>query len=321
MSKYRSLENQMLHALSGARSQGESKRSYRADHGDTGAKVFSIQYETDIRETIKSVCNYLKANTDIKYVRDIQKSDLDAYLEHKGYSCNYNTCQKLKSHLVKIERICRSRYGSSIDWNAGKTIVPVNADCPVNIRDYVATQVDYSKLKNAMQTGRSETWKSVILSRYAGCRVRETAFIKVGRFNPDGGRWGYGTITLQGMDDGAKGGRWRTLDILTAEARTELSQALEGRSGGVYVIQQKGGEHLEPESITRAWERACKRAGVDLPTYSKNHAFRKLYAQECYNYARIAGDSKKRALDYAMDQLGHGPDRATLYTVYVHDQW
>ena len=52
MSKHRSLENQMLHALSSAKSQGESKRSYRADHGDTGAKVFS---NTNVKNHAKNV--------------------------------------------------------------------------------------------------------------------------------------------------------------------------------------------------------------------------------------------------------------------------
>ena len=60
MSKCRSLENQMLHALASAKSQGESKRSYRADRGDTGAKIFSLSYETDLRSTIGNFSQYLK---------------------------------------------------------------------------------------------------------------------------------------------------------------------------------------------------------------------------------------------------------------------
>lgn len=191
MSKHRSLENQMLHALANAKSQGESKRSYRSETGSTGAKVFSMAYETDLRDTIKNVCQYLKDSTEIRYVKDIQKSDLQNYLREKSLTCNYETCSKIKSHLVKVEKICQSRYGKCIDWQSDRLTVPVNVDRPVNIKDYVATQMDYNKLKSVMQTGRSETWKSVVLSRYAGCRVRETAYIKVGRYTPEGGRWGF----------------------------------------------------------------------------------------------------------------------------------
>ena len=322
MSKHRSLENQMLHALANAKSQGESKRSYRSEIGSTGAKVFSMAYETDLRDTIKNVCQYLKDSTEIRYVKDIQKSDLQNYLREKSLTCNYETCSKIKSHLVKVEKICQSRYGKCIDWQSNKTTVPVNPDRPVNVKDYVATTTDYAKIKTAMQTGRSEAWKSVVLSRYAGCRVRETAYIKIGRYSPDGGRWGYGTVTLQGKEDGAKGGRWRTYDIISKEAQRELSEVFSGRSGGEYVIQQKSGEPLDPKSITRAMERACKKTDVDLPKYNKNHAFRKLFAQECYDLIRSTGATKKDSLNYAAsNQLGHGIGRGDSATTYVHNQW
>lgn len=322
MSKHRSLENQMLHALANAKSQGESKRSYRAETGSTGAKVFSMAYETDLRDTIKNVCQYLKDSTEIRYVKDIQKSELQNYLREKSLTCNYETCSKIKSHLVKVEKICQSRYGKCIDWQSNKTTVPVNPDRPVNVKDYVATTTDYAKIKTAMQTGRSEAWKSVVLSRYAGCRVRETAYIKIGRYTPDGGRWGYGTVTLQGKEDGAKGGRWRTYDIISKEAQRELSEVFSGRSGGEYVIQQKSGEPLDPKSITRAMERACKKTDVDLPKYNKNHAFRKLFAQECYDLIRSTGATKKDSLNYAAsNQLGHGIGRGDSATTYVHNQW
>lgn len=255
-------------------------------------------------------------------MKDIQKSDLQNYLREKSLTCNYETCSKIKSHLVKVEKICQSRYGKCIDWQSNKTTVPVNPDRPVNVKDYVATTTDYAKIKTAMQTGRSEAWKSVVLSRYAGCRVRETAYIKIGRYTPDGGRWGYGTVTLQGKEDGAKGGRWRTYDIISKEAQRELSEVFSGRSGGEYVIQQKSGEPLDPKSITRAMERACKKTDVDLPKYNKNHAFRKLFAQECYDLIRSTGATKKDSLNYAAsNQLGHGIGRGDSATTYVHNQW
>lgn len=323
MSKCRSLENQMLHALASAKSQGESKRSYRSEIGSTGAKIFSMSYETDLRDTIGNICRYLKDDDEkkIRYIKDIKKEDLQSYLQEKSLTCNYETCNKIKSHIIKIEQICRSRYGKCIDWQSDRLTVPVNVDRPVNIKDYVATQMDYNKLKSVMQTGRSETWKSVVLSRYAGCRVRETAYIKVGRYTPEGGRWGFGTVTLQGKSDGTKGGRWRTYDIISRDAQRELSEVFSGRSGDEYVIQQKDGSPVDPRSITRAMERACKKSGVDLPKYNKNHSFRKLFAQENYDAARATGMTKKEALDYANHQLGHGDNRKDLSDRYVQNQW
>lgn len=323
MSKCRSLENQMLHALASAKSQGESKRSYRSETGSTGAKIFSMSYETDLRDTIGNICRYLKDDDEkkIRYIKDIKKEDLQSYLQEKSLTCNYETCNKIKSHIIKIEQICRSRYGKCIDWQSDRLTVPVNVDRPVNIKVYVATQMDYNKLKSVMQTGRSETWKSVVLSRYAGCRVRETAHIKIGRYTPEGGRWGFGTVTLQGKSDGTKGGRWRTYDIISRDAQRELSEVFSGRSGGEYVIQQKDGSPVDPRSITRAMERACKKSGVDLPKYNKNHSFRKLFAQENYDAARATGMTKRESLDYANHQLGHGDNRKDLSDRYVQNQW
>lgn len=323
MSKHRSLYNQIDHAIREAQSRGESKRSYMREHGSTNEKLFSDGYTGDIKDTAGALCRYIKAtNPDIKFIRDIRKEDLQEFLKEKSLTANAETCAKYKSHLIKLERVCRSRYGRCIDWNTSKLIVPINTDLPCSIRDYVATQADYGKLKTAMQTGRSETWKSVVLSRYIGCRVNETANIRIGRYNPDGGRWGYGTVTLQGKEDGTKGGRWRTIDIISAEARKELSEAFEGRSGGQYVIQQRNGQPVKTGSITRAWERACVRQKIDLPKYNKNHSFRKMFAQQCYDLARSVGDTKTQALDYAAsNQLGHGTGRKDSANTYVHNQW
>lgn len=126
MSKCRSLENQMLHALASAKSQGESKRSYRSETGSTGAKIFSMSYETDLRDTIGNICRYLKDDDEkkIRYIKDIKKEDLQSYLQEKSLTCNYETCNKIKSHIIKIEQICRSRYGKCIDWQSDRLTVP-----------------------------------------------------------------------------------------------------------------------------------------------------------------------------------------------------
>lgn len=111
------------------------------------------------------------------------------------------------------------------------------------------------------------------------------------------------------------------MDILTAEARQELSEVFSGRSAGEYVIQQANGQPVQPKSVTKALERACKKSGVDLPTYNKNHAFRKLFAQESYNHMRVTGVDKQTALNYATNQLGHGDNRRDLANRYIQDQW
>lgn len=323
MGKCRSLENQMKHACSDAMSLGEQKRRYaRANNGETNEKVFGLKYAQDLYKTMGQLCYYLKTNCpEVRWVKDIRQEHLQGFLQEKSNSCNINTLGKIKSHIGKLEKICKAEYGR-MDWKADKLALPAIIDCPADLKTYVATKTDYLKTKADMQdNGRSEAWKAVVLSRYAGLRVNETAEVKIGRFTPTGGKWGCGTVTLQGKEDGTKGGRWRTVDILTPEARTALAEAFEERSGGVYVIQQTDGSPLKPDSITRALERSAKRTGVDLPKYNRNHSYRKLFAQESYDAARATGMTKREALDYANHQLGHGDNRKDLSDRYVQNQW
>lgn len=214
--------------------------------------------------------SYLREECGVKWVKDIRLEHVQGFVDSKAVTCNAHTLNKIKSQIGKLERICKTRYGR-MDWGSDRLAVPARLDAPpVDIKTKVATIVDYATLKAYMQgTGRSEAWKSVVLSRYAGLRVNETAEVKIGRINPIGGKWGCGTMTLQGADDGTKGGRWRVIDILTPEAREALLEACAGRSGGEYVIQQKNGDRLATDSVTRALGRACKATGVDLPKYNR----------------------------------------------------
>lgn len=323
MSKRRSLENQMKHAFDSASAVGESKRSYKTEHnGNTGSKIFGVTYNNDLYKLIPQLCSYLREECNVKWVKDIRLENVQGFLDSKAVTCNANTLNKIKSQICKLERICKTRYGR-MDWGSDRLAVPARLDAPpVDIKTKVATVADYATLKAYMQgTARSEAWKSVVLSRYAGLRVNETAEVRIGRINPIGGKWGCGTMTLKGAEDGTKGGRWRVIDILTPEAREALLEACAGRSGGEYVIQQKNGDRLATDSVTRALGRACKATGVDLPKYNRHHSFRKLYAQENYDAARASGMDKKTALDYVNHQLGHGDNRRDLSDRYVQNQW
>ena len=207
MGKCRSLENQMKHACSDAMSLGEQKRRYaRANNGETNEKVFGLKYAQDLYKTMGQLCDYLKTNCpEVRWVKDIRQEHLQGFLQEKSNSCNINTLGKIKSHIGKLEKNCKAEYGR-MDWKADKLALPAIIDRPADLKTYVATKTDYLKTKADMQdNGRSEAWKAVVLSRYAGLRVNETAEVKIGRFTPTGGKWGCGTVTLQGKTDGTKG--------------------------------------------------------------------------------------------------------------------
>ena len=319
-----SIKTQMQYAFDTvADSKGQSKRSYRGAHDGYDEKVFSRSYGKDLRtDRMPHFARYLKENyPDVKMVKDIKPEHLQGYFDLMAKTCNTTTLGTRKEQMKKIEQICQKCYGR-MNWKTEDVRIPMS-ECPEHVREYVATDEVYKTLKDDMRThGRSEAWKSLPLSRYAGCRLNEAAEIKIGRLIDHGGRWGYGTITLQGKDDGTKGGRWRTVDITSPEALQDLKEAIGTRSGGEYVIQkEKGGRFADNDSISARIRDAVKRTGAELPKHNKNHAFRKLFAQDSYDLARCSGDSKRDAADYSNKQLGHGKNRDDDTRRYVHNQW
>lgn len=326
MGKSRSITQQLIHAVTDCSAIGESKRSYKEQNGDTGYKVFSVEYKNDLRKTASDLGAYIREHTDIKLARDIDPDTLQGYLQHKVEAgCSAAYVGKMQSHIVKLERCCQHTFGKT-DWHTDRLRVPAMQDTPVEkIRDKVATDYEYARLIGEMRRpGSGEAWKAVVLSREAGLRVQETANVCVGRLRETGGRWGCGTLTLQGKTDGCKGGRWRTVDILTPEARERLLQVTAGLRPGDHIVRGRTGEPMQPDSINRALQRAIARCPDLQEHWRANnglHAFRKAFAQQSYDAARNSGCSKRESADYANRQLGHGNNRTDLTKAYISNLW
>lgn len=313
------IRNQLLQSVVAAQSYGESKHSATGGRSgqETGWKIYSSNYADDLRKLAKSFGTFLQTRfPDCKKVRDIQPQMITAYIADRSYKDT--TMEKVASHMRKLEEVCDHRFGQC-DWSLQSVSMPVKGTTPV--RTLTATQVDYDRLLAAMQTGRSEAWRSLPLSRYAGCRVNEAAHLRLHALRTSGGRHGYGQVVLS-RDDGTKGGRPRTVELPTAEARDALIRACAGVKPGEYIITSKG-EPLKADSLTKSLKRGLERAGMDIEAWRQNghHAFRKQFSQECYDLRRIAGSSKEEALAYVNEQLGHGRDRTDDNDTYVHNQW
>lgn len=330
MSKSRSLTQQLIHAVADCSAVGESKRSYKAQHdGDTGYKVFGVTYGADLRKTARDLGAYLREhNPDIRRVRDITPDALQGYLQSKR-NCSLAYVQRQMSHINKLERCVAHTYGRT-DWRTDRLRVPARQDVPIEkIRTHVATEYQFSRLLGVMHTPRAgESWKAVVLAHDAGLRVNESAHVgmQYGRLQLHGGRWGCGYIRIYGKEDGAKGGRWRTIDILSPEAGKRLQTCVEGLKPGDYIIRRKDDPQkpLQADSINRALQRAIARTPDLQEEWQRNnglHAFRKSFAQTSYDAARNSGCSRKEAADYANAQLGHGHDRSDLTAVYIENQW
>lgn len=320
--KKRSLQAQFIFAINEATRYGESKRSGRNDP-ENDYKIYSRNYHDDLIDSAKNIAGFIRENhPDVKLIRDIKSSYLTEFLASKTDICSLESIKKYKSHIVKLEKICRHRFGK-MDWTAEKVDFPAYRPADFDrekIRDKVATEIEYSRLLATMKEGQSESWKILPLARFAGLRINEAANVKIERFSFTGGRWGCGWITLKGKDDGCKGGRPRRVDILTPEGRKALREAVSGLQGG-YVISKADGSPIKTKSLEKALQRAIAKSGIDWKKGNGLHAFRKAFAQESYDSVRSYGGSKIEAAGYANSQLGHGSDRSDLTKAYVGNIW
>lgn len=316
-----SIQSQLLHAFSECVAIGQSKRSYVHAHGSADYKTFSVRYSKDVRATAIELADYCKEHG-IRWVRDIDPGTLQDFLRHKSESCKPEVVDKYISHVKKIEQMCRHTYGR-IDWHTDRLVNPLQA--AKTATKYTATDKDYDALLGYMRRpgATSEAWKSLVLSRHAGLRISETANVRVGRVDPRGGVYGYGTITLQGAQDGAKGGRWRVVSILSPEALKSLLEAFNGLREGDFAIHSTKGGPMQAGSLNKALKRAIKGTGLDYEAWrdSGHHAFRRAFAQECWDVVRQSGGTKAEARAFVNQQLGHGKQRRDDDIRYVGNRW
>lgn len=336
-----SIKNQLQQSVSAACHPGGSKRSERGNP-DNDWRIYSCggadpakTYAGYLKNLAGELGNWIKSNyPDCRYAYQISPSILQGFLNDKAdRGVAASSIKKDISGIRKLEKCVGHQFARArIDWKADTIHVPDY--CPEEKqRDRVMGERTYQDVLGAMSK-KTETYKSLILSRVAGLRVRETCLVHRECVHLDGGRYGYGYITLRsGATDGAKHGRPRVIDILSSADREQLREICRGVRPGQTVMRKSDGEPYKVDSVQRAITRACISLGIGQEwSQNKNHAVRKSYAQRAYDVVRkettkqgySEKDSRRMAEDYASDQLGHGTDRADrerLLDVYIGIRW
>ena len=332
MAKKRSLSNQLIHALGQNRAYGESKRSYKKGHGNsTDAKIFGNEHYEDLQKEAKQIAEFVKKeHPDIKWAREITPDILQEYLQSKADAgVKQLTLQKKISYIRKLETCVSKTFGKT-QWHTELLAVPeVSQKQSEKARTVSATDAEFEQIlaelqKNAARKNGSNAWRALVLARHANLRSQEAACIKLGRFSPVGGKYGCGTLTVQGKEDGAKGGRWRVVDILTPAGRDAIKATVQDCGSGENIVQKSDGTPISPDGIDKAYYRVIKKLGFDMDKWRwncGNHPFRKAYAQELWDACRSAGGSREDAGKLVNTELGHGENRKKLLDVYVKNQW
>ena len=336
-----SIRNQLQQSVSAACHPGGSKRSERSNPANDW-KIYSCggadpskTYAGYLRGLAGELGTWIRENyPDCKMAYQISPSILQGFLNSKAdRGVAASTIRKDLSGIRKLEKCVGHQFRNSrIDWKT--TTIHVPDYCPEEKqRDRVMDDRTYRDVLDAMSR-KTETYKSLILSRVAGLRVRETCLVHRECVHLDGGRYGYGYITLRsGAIDGAKHGRPRSIDILSASDRDTLREICRNVRPGQTVMRKSDGEPYRVDSVQRAITRACVKLGIGQEwSQNKNHAVRKSFAQRAYDVIRKETaeqgyneqDSRRMAEDYVSDQLGHGVDRADrerLLDVYIGIRW
>lgn len=319
MAKNRRLDRQFMYAINSARAHRQSKRADKCN-GASSAKIYSYSYANDLLAFGKALGTFIhKAHPDVKRVCDITPAMIAEYINRDSAADSTRT--KELAYVRKLDLVMRKAYGGH-GFNGNVKDMKAVMRGTEKKHDFVFDEANADKLVQQMRKGgRSEAWKAVLLSSMLGLRDNECASLHVsGRFHAEGGRWGYGYVELKGKLDGCKGGRPRIVDILT-ESDAECLRALFSEHSKGTVIQKADGCPLSKNSINRAIERAVRTLGIPWKSGNGCHAFRKLFAQNCYDKARQAGMSKRDAEEYAISQLGHGRGREELKSVYIASRW
>lgn len=336
-----SIKNQLQQSVSAAWVTGGSKRSERSNPGNDW-KIYSCggadpskTYAGYLKNLAGELGNWIKSNyPDCKFAYQISPSMLQGFLQDKSdRGVAASSLKKDISGIRKLEKCVGHQFRNArIDWRTDTIHVPVGCQ-EEKQRDKVMDDRTYRDVLDAMSK-KTETYKSLVLSRVAGLRVRETCLVHRECVHLEGGRYGYGYISLRsGAIDGAKHGRPRSIDILNASDRDTLREICRNVRPGQTVMRKSNGEPYRVDSVQRAITRTSVKLGIGQEwSQNKNHAVRKSYAQRAYDVVRketaeqgcSEQDSRRMAEDYVSDQLGHGTDRADrerLLNVYVGIRW
>lgn len=209
-----SIKNQLQQSVSAACHPGGSKRSERGNP-DNNWRIYSCggadpskTYAGYLRGLAGELGTWIRENyPDCKMAYQISPSILQGFLNSKAdRGVAASTIKKDLSGIRKLEKCVGHQFRNSrIDWKT--TTIHVPDYCPEEKqRDRVMDDQTYERVLGAMSQ-KTETYKSLVLSRVAGLRVRETCLVHRECVHLDGGRYGYGYISLRsGAIDGAKHG-------------------------------------------------------------------------------------------------------------------
>lgn len=298
-----SLVNQLQHALRERFKPGSSKHA--AEKEMKQITVYSYKYRENLNDFSRDFGHYIKEHyPDIKQVKEINKTHVNAYLEdklYKGRSSSY--VAELRSCASKMGDIASSVYGCNTDWRSdvkGPSLQDTGKYKNLNM----LTQEQWQDLKADISGCRGQSAIAVELAGAFGLRVRELTKITPKDIEQDG------ILHIHK----SKGGRSRDLEVTTEEQRIvidKLKELSEYHEPLQKIIT------VQPDSINKFYREHAEKIGVQDADVYGVHQLRRMYATELYHSLIGEGVEEQEAENKVSNWLGHGNNRPDVIERYV----
>ncbi|MGI1660141.1 MAG: tyrosine-type recombinase/integrase [Desulfitobacterium sp.] len=275
--------------------------------GESMDKVCSFNEKKNLQEVSYQLAMHIKEHyPEIKMVKDIKPDHIQGYLNQKSRTCSTATLKNFVSRIKKIEILCQRKFKTSTKWK-DNILAPQSHKTVRNekLRIQTMEKKDLDKILDyGYRYSKSKAIVAIDLAYRYGLRDAEIANLKVKNVN-----WEMSTLEVIG-----KGGRRRELTIKLED--TEFMKTLcENKKSEDRLIG------IRKDSISKQLNRIMEKLNLKKKyPVTGIHAIRKLKAQELWDLKRAQGFSKKEAMDYVSNYLGHGKGRYDVLNTYVQTQ-
>ena len=267
-------------------------------------KVYSYAERKNLIDMSFQFGRYMIENfPEIRKVKDIKIDHVNSFLQSKTNVTQ--ATMTLYKHLIhKLEILTNKKFHNNVDWHTG-LIIPKQEK--QKIRTCMITQAQVDKLVNYLDTRKDSASKNAVLlslsfalrvGSIAKLQARDVSFIDNNK------------CILHIHEDKGK----RSRDILVDKKEDiELLRKIVGN--------KRGCERLIPirsASINTYLRRCFKNLGFTNLIENKTsiHSIRK-YSITKYVSEKEQEVGRKKALELAMQRLGHGKERNDLKKIYI----
>lgn len=260
-----SLLNQFTYAVDSNFCPGLNKRSYKRS-GMKKVKIASYQYRRNLIHFSGNITNYLKANYQVKNLKDIRSDYIYSFFKYKELTgCSHRTLVQYRSYINVLDKLITQTYHMKVHLKKG---VPEIGGTP-NKRVLYMRQEHIDAILELRKNSKSPALLALRINNIFGLRVSEDVKLLGKDFDLE-------KNTLHIVD--SKGGRCRDLPLDTPE-KLEIAKEINSKFAPNERVVP-----LRATSVNQFVTRALKHLNITdyVGANTVTHAIRKKVARDLY---------------------------------------